>query len=153
MGIHWAEVSWRISPCCWLQHFANTDQSTMQVTIEEAHGVNLEKNFSCWEKYCQVEQKTELKCMIVTYKADFNCFEYKIWKIPCFSILICWKFEYKQSLLLNDLKWIKLYNACIPVILFRVHFALFAEEQPLWLYTPKYNLFLNLLIWTWTVLQ
>ena len=44
--------------------------------------LNLEKNFSRWEKYFQMEQKTWMRCMIVTDKPDFNCFEYKIWKLP-----------------------------------------------------------------------
>ena len=52
-----------------------------------------------------MEQKTWLKCMIVTDKPEFNCFEYKIWKIPSFSVLI----KYKQSFKPNDLKGIQLY--------------------------------------------
>ena len=48
--------------------------------------------------------------MIVT---DFNYFEINISKVPCFSVLICWKFEYKQSLMQNDhdVKWIQLFSS------------------------------------------
>ena len=59
-----------------------TQTSKMQVTIEEAQGAQSWKKFSCWEKYCQMEQKVWLKYMIVTDKPELNCngFEYKIWK-------------------------------------------------------------------------
>ena len=60
------------------------------------------------KKWKQLADGTEglIKCMIVTDKPYFNCFEYKFWKIPWFSVLICWKFWCKQSLLPNHLKWI-----------------------------------------------
>ena len=44
----------------------------------------LKKNPLSWEKYSHMEQKTWLKCMIVTDKPEFNCFEYKFWKCPFF---------------------------------------------------------------------
>ena len=66
----------------------------------------------------KMEQKTWLKCMIVTDKPDFKCFEYKKWKLPFLSVLICWKFEYKQSWLPNYLIWILLYYT--PAILLHV---------------------------------
>ena len=34
----------------------------------------LKNKFCCWVKYCQMEQKTWLKCMIVTDKPEFNGF-------------------------------------------------------------------------------
>ena len=84
---------------------------------ESKRSLILHKKFSCWEKYCQMEQKTWLECMIVSDKPEFNCFEYKIWKCPCFSVLICWKFKYKQSLKPNDLEGIQLYSPS-PAILY-----------------------------------
>ena len=46
-------------PAGWcLQHYTNTDTSKMQVTIEEAQGAQSGKKICCWEKYCQMEQKT-----------------------------------------------------------------------------------------------
>ena len=65
----------------------------MQVSIEEAQGSQSWQ----WEKNLLLrEQKTWLK-MIVTDKPEFSCFEYKIWKLPCLSVLTCWKFEYKHA--------------------------------------------------------
>ena len=108
MEIHWERFGWR-----------------------EAKGAQSWKKISCWEKYCLLREilsekkspvesenlqlreisKAWLKCMIVTDKPEFNCSEYKIWKCPSFSVLICWKFEHKQSLKPNDLKEIQLYSS------------------------------------------
>ena len=60
------------SGCC-LQHYANTDTSKMQLTIEVAKGAQSWKKKSIWEKCCQMEQKIWLNCMIVTDKLEFNC--------------------------------------------------------------------------------
>ena len=58
---------------------------------------------------------------------------------PCFSVLICWKFEYKQCLLPNDLKWIQLYSSH-SVACPTLHLVGGQTQLQLWLYTPKYNL-------------
>ena len=56
----------------------------MRDTTEEAQGTQSYKKISCWKKYCQMEQKIWLKCMIVRDKPDFNRFEYKIWNSGVF---------------------------------------------------------------------
>ena len=69
-----------------------------------------------------MKQKTEFKSMVVTEsntdKPDFNCLEYNSLNSPCFSVLICWKFEFKQSLMLNYLT--RNGYSCITAILMRV---------------------------------
>ena len=126
--------------CCWLQNYAHTCTSKMQATTEEAQRAQYRKIISCWEKYCQMEQKTWLKCMIVTDKPEFNCSEYKIWKCPSFSVSICWKFAYNRSWKPNYLKGIQLYS-CHSVACPTSHFA----EGQTQLYTFKYSFFLKVI--------
>ena len=104
----------------------------------EAQRAQSLKNFSYGEKHFQMEQKIWLQCMVVIDKPDFNCFQHKIWKFACFSDLICWKSEYKQSLLPNDLKWIQLYfRHCKQLhILWRDKYSY--QCLQLWFYTPIY---------------
>ena len=95
-----------------------------------------------------MEQKAWWKFMIVTDKPDFNCFEYKSLKLPWILVLICWKFEYKQSLILNGSRLIQLYSSH-SVACTSSHFTEGHRQRLLWLHTPKYIFFLNLIIWTW----
>ena len=116
VGIHLGEFSWRmLPPCCWLQHYANTDSFRHKQGASHYSGSTRSSILrkSCWEKCCQFEQKTWLKCMLFTDKPDFNCFEYKIWKLPCHCVLICWKFENKQTLLPNGFTWIPAILLCV----------------------------------------
>ena len=110
--------------------------------------LNLEKKFSCWEEYCQMEQKMWLKCMIGTDKPDINCFEYEIWKFPCFSVLISWKFDYRHSLMPNDLDPAVFHPfSCVPNVVFRGRASTAAAVI---VHTPKQ--FFYLIFSTWSSL-
>ena len=148
--IHWGGLIWRmLPPCYWLQHSANTDTSKMQVTIEEAQGAQSLKTFLLLREISSDGTDVLIKMHDCYRQTYFNYFEYKIWKIPCIYVLICWKFECKQSQLPNDKKWTR-----DPDVLLGPAVLLLADgkiQLQLWLDLPKYNIrFLNLIIWTWS---
>ena len=116
-------------------------QARCKSLVRKQNFLNLVSKISCWEKYCQKEQKTWLNCMIVADKPEFNCSEYKIWKCPSFSVSICWKFAYNRSWKPNYLKGIQL-SSCHSVACPTSHFAKGQTQRPLWLYTFKYSFFL-----------
>ena len=127
------------SGCC-LQHYANTDTSKMQLTIEEAKGAqSWEKNLLLREILSDGTQDL-IELHDCTDIPAFNCPEYKIWKWPSFSVLICWKFAYQQSLKPNDLWGIQLYSSH-SVACPTSHLAEGQTQLQLWLYTLKYILF------------
>ena len=83
----------------------------MLVVIKEAQGAKSWKEFFLLREKLSHGAVYLIDCHNITEKPDFYCFEYKFWKFPSFSVLICWKYEYKKSLLPNDLKWIQLYSS------------------------------------------
>ena len=67
----------------------------MQVTIKEAQGA---------QSPCRGEKILLLREILSDETEDLvemhtqaYCFEYNMCKLPCHPVLICWKFEYKQS--------------------------------------------------------
>ena len=132
-----------LPPGCWLQHYAHTNPSVMQATVGNHKELNLDRFFAYWERYCLMEHKTKLKCMIVTDKTDFKCFESKIKKHSS----LCWKLEYKQSLIPNYLKWIQVYS-WHSFLCLTSYFAEGQKQLLLWLHTHKYSFVFNVIIWT-----
>ena len=90
--------SWRmLPPCCWLQHYANTDTSKVQVTIQEAQGVqsykkNLVLREMLWDGTEDLIERHDLQ---TTWIQLFWITKFE--KLQCNSVFTCWKFEYKQS--------------------------------------------------------
>ena len=149
MEIHWGRFAWRILPIwllpaalCWHRH----KQDASHQWGSKRRSILKTK---CWEKYCQMEQKTWVNCLIVTDKPEFNCSEYRIWKCPSFSVSICWKFAYRQSLKPNYLKGNQQYSSH-SVECPTSHFAEEQTQWPLWLYTFKYIFVLTVIFWTWS---
>ena len=116
MKIHCGRFGWRMLPI-WLlpaalcqhrhkqdaSHYWGSKRSSSCSTFKIKSTV--ERNMVRWNT------RIDWNCMIVTDKPEFNCSEYNTWKRPSFSVVICWKFEYKQSLKPNDLQGIQLYSS------------------------------------------
>ena len=143
-----------LPPCFWLQHCVNTDTSKMLVAFEEA------QEAKSWKEFLLLREKLSHgavylierhDCHNITEKPDFYCFEHKFWKFPSFSVLICWKFKYKKSLLPNDLKWIQLYSShAESVECPKSNFPEGQTQQQLWLNTPQYILLSVVFFCTWS---
>ena len=76
----------------------------------------IEGNIVRWNK--RLNLKVWLLQSLIQTNLIFNCLEYNSLNSPCFSVLICWKFEFKQSLMLNYLT--RNGYSCITAILMRV---------------------------------
>ena len=113
------------APCCWLQLYAHTDSSKLQVTIKEAQGAH----WQSWKEFLLfrdnlpdgIDDLIEMYgCCRQTWFQQLNT---KFEKFPSFSVLICSKFGYKLFLLPNDLKWIQLYLSRVKRACQTLHFS------------------------------
>ena len=104
--IHWEKFRWKMPPTRLLtaalcQHRHKQDGShnwecTRSSTLKIISPV--ERNIVRWNR----KLHWNVQLLQTNLKFEFNCIEYEIWKIPSFSVLICWNFEYKHSLMPND---------------------------------------------------
>ena len=147
MGIHCGRFGWRMLPI-WLLPAAlckrTHKRNATNYWWSKRSPIWKKKNL-CWENSCQMKQKTWLKCMIVKNNPWVQLFWIQNWKCPSFSILICWKLEYKQSLKPNDLKpndlkGIKLYSSH-SVACPTSHLAEGQTQLQLYLYTTTFIFF------------
>ena len=96
VGIHSGQFSWRMLPV----HYANTASFRHKQGASHYSGSTLARS-SILEIFLLFREmfSVRIEDLIEMHdrKRDFNCFEYKMGKFPCHSVLICWKFEYKQS--------------------------------------------------------
>ena len=140
--------SWRmLPPCCWLQHYANTDTSKVQVTIQEAQGVQsyqkksrVERNVVRWNR------RLDWKALAWFYRQpELNGFEHQ--KLKNSDVILS---SYAGNLTTNNLSCQMILNGsrCIPLIIPAILLCvqcstLLKGERSCWH-------FFNLIIWTWS---